>query len=270
MALGKPSRVDRIDLGGGAGEVHGGPGLSPEERLARLAARFEKRLDGLMESDKLSDEQRQALAEVKAEFSGLVDRLSKALDSIQPDTAARAFQTIRQDMVQAARHVVREDGPAAAQLAGNAAATGSGSVGSGAISDQAPIEGGGSGEGEGMSLSDRLDAAQERVDQRFEKFLTEGHMSPEQAIALQAAHDQFSAVLDRLRNAFEGSDRGADFLRFGFDYAIDEMGREVSSILGDEFYGRPDGTGSGGHVGLYDSEGGQDQGGLPATYSSLA
>ena len=99
-------------------------------------------------------------------------------------------------------------------------------------------------------------------------------MSPEQAIALQAAHDQFSAVLDRLRNAFEGSDRGADFLRFGYDFAIDEMSREVSSILGDEFYGRPTVSGSdsgaGGHVGLYDSEGGRDQGGPSVTYSRLA
>jgi hypothetical protein len=246
-------KADRIDLSGGHG--NGAGGLSPEERLARFAQRYDSRLEALMNNENLSTEQRDALAKIRSDFAGLVDRLGSAIDTLDPGTATRAFQRMRQEMSEAARAVVKGDEPTAPATAMVGGREGMGEVGP--PSDDGP------------SLEERLTAAQSRVDARFESFANSREFTAEQAAAFEAAHKQFTAVLDGLRDAFKSGEHGVEFLREGFKSALEDLSQDVASIVGDEHYGKPDV--SGGSTGFYGNDGRSgDEGGPKVTFSRLA
>jgi hypothetical protein len=251
-----PTDVDRIDVGDDA------RGHSPEERLDKLASRFEARLDRLLEKDGLTDEQRAALGETKAEFQALVDRLANALDTLEPGVAARSFHKMVQDLGKEVRATLSHP-----------------------HDDQTRIDGGRGGDdidpGSGVprlepdgvrrlgdvdadeprtDALDRLDDVQERFDARFEKFVSKRGLDEGVAEALLAAKEQFDSTLGRLQDAFSKGDHDAGFLRSGFQTALADLREELAAIFAGsrDDHGEPDRLLRTSSVSLYRADGAAD------------
>jgi hypothetical protein len=233
----RPAATDRIDVGQEVGDSIGG--LSSQERLDRLAARFEARLDHLMQREGLSDEQLAALGQTKEDFQALVDRLSNALDTLQPGVAARAFRGIVHDM----RESVRD---ALGRTHGENVDVG-----------DAARAGGVDGDVEGTDPLEQLDAVGERLQARFESYFSQDGLDERLVQELMDAKASFESALQRLHDAYENGDKDVSFLRKGFDTALAGLRDELASIFGeDHAYGKPDTHLRADSVTLYGSDGG--------------
>lgn len=218
----RPSRPDGVERPAAGRRGEDLNPTSPEQRLEGVSQTVGARLDYLIENGDLSDDQKEALLQAKAEFQGYMERLGGALedgdfaiDGKAAKNFARFMGNLRDD-VRDALDPVQVDPPAAREEStGAVQPTAARRVGDAA-------QPAGDGDPRAEALSARLENAQERIEDRLRNLRSTG-MDEEGAARLAEAYDQFSDTFDRLQYGIENGTLGQRQLAKGFQFALAQV-----------------------------------------------